>query len=189
MLVHALMGEARRPSRAGSSRHRDPPPCRTLAADDSTAVVLRRQGPGRADIGAGGYADDTEVVVPGAAAVRHTVPATEKWLRLTRQNVNTSKSTVWTLDSDAGQPISYWGCPCRRRRNSGAWASRCPRQGGRVLCLRTISIEGPTCCSTCRRSPHCRGAPRLGALLRLNLGMRVQDLSAFAWHVSSNMLR
>ena len=45
---------------------RDLPPCRTLAGDDSTAVVLKRQGLGRADIGAGGYAEDTEVVAPSA---------------------------------------------------------------------------------------------------------------------------
>ena len=90
---------------------RDLPPCRTLAADDSTAVVLERQGPGRADIGVGGYAEDTEVVTPSAAALRRTVPATEKWLQLTRQDVNAGKSTVWTLDSDAGQPIQLLGVP------------------------------------------------------------------------------
>ena len=66
---------------------RDLPPYTTLATDDSTAVVLKRQGLGRAGIGPGGYADDTEVVAPSAAALRHTVPATRKWLRLTAQDV------------------------------------------------------------------------------------------------------
>ena len=84
---------------------RDLPPFRTLDADDPTSVVLEQQGPRRADIGAGGYADDTEVVAPSAAALRGTVLATEKWLQLTGQDVNAGKSTVWTLDSDAGQPI------------------------------------------------------------------------------------
>ena len=87
------------------------PPCKTLAADDSTSVVLEWQGPGRADIGAGGYVNDTEVVAPSAAALRRTVPATEKWLQLTGQDVNAGKSTVWTLDSDAGEPIKLLGVP------------------------------------------------------------------------------
>ena len=44
-------------------------------------------------------------------ALRRTVPATEKWLRLTGQDVNAGKSTVWTLDSDAGKPIQLLGVP------------------------------------------------------------------------------
>ena len=81
---------------------RDLPPCRTLATNDSTAVVLEWQGPRRVDIGAGGYADETKVVVPIAAALRRTVPATERWLPLTERDINAGNSTVWTLDSDAG---------------------------------------------------------------------------------------
>ena len=88
ILVNALMGVWK--AELDSLREqvvvvtKDLPPCRTLAADESTSVVLERQGPGRADIGAGGYADDTEVVAPSAAALRRTVPATQEWLQLTR---------------------------------------------------------------------------------------------------------
>ena len=51
------------------------------------------------------------MVAPSAAALRRTVPPTEKWLQLTGQDVNVGKSTVWTLDSDAGQPIKLLGVP------------------------------------------------------------------------------
>ena len=66
---------------------KDLPPFGTLATNDSTTVVLKRQGPGREDIGAERYADDTEVVASSAAALRRTVPVTEKWLRLTGKDV------------------------------------------------------------------------------------------------------
>ena len=79
--------------------------------DDSTAVVLERQGPGRADIGDGGYADDTELVAPSTGALRRTVQATEEWLQFTGQGVNAGKSTVWIPDSDGGQPIRLLGVP------------------------------------------------------------------------------
>ena len=51
------------------------------------------------------------MVAPSAAALQRTVPATEKWLQLTGQDVNAGKSTLWTLDSDASQPIQLPGVP------------------------------------------------------------------------------
>ena len=96
----------------GTDVTKDLPPCRTLDADDSTSVVLEQQGPGRADIGAGGYADDTEVVAPSAAALRRTVPATEKWLQLTGQDVNVGKSTVLRSRSDLWFSSACGVCVC-----------------------------------------------------------------------------
>ena len=56
------------------------------AADDlepGALLPLKDAGPGYAALGSSGYADDTQAVAPGAAALLDTVPATEEWLRIT----------------------------------------------------------------------------------------------------------
>ena len=89
-------------------------------------------------------------------------PTTEKWLQLTGQDVNVGKSTVWTLDSDAGQPIQLLGVPIPEEtefRSLGI-GIRVPPARGRVLCLRTASSEAPACCGACCSSPPSSAAPR-----------------------------
>ena len=54
------------------------------------------QGPGLVALGASGYADDAEAVVPGAAALQRTSPTTEAWLTLTGQDVRVDKSCSWS---------------------------------------------------------------------------------------------
>ena len=53
------------------------------------------QGAGYAALGPSGYADDTQAVALGAAALQATTPATEEWLRVTGQNVRMDKSCSW----------------------------------------------------------------------------------------------
>ena len=93
------------------------------------------------------------MVAPSAAALWRTVPATEKWLQLTGQDVNAGKSTVWTPDSDAGQPIQLLGVPISeetefRRLGIGI---RCPPARGTRPLLKDRIQRGA---SVLRRMPQ-----------------------------------
>ena len=75
-----------------------------LDADCPEDVVLVAQGPRRADITTGGYADDTEAVAPDAAALQWLASTMERRLRLTGQEVNVGK---W----EGAAPMRLLGAP------------------------------------------------------------------------------
>ena len=52
-----------------------------LDPDPGALPSLKDAGPGYAALGSSGYADDTQAVALGAAALQDTVPTTEEWLR------------------------------------------------------------------------------------------------------------
>ena len=87
------------------------PPLRVRDENHWDDTILVPHGRGRADIAAGGYADDTEVVAPDPDALQRLAPATERWLRLTGQEVNVGKSTTWTLAGDQAKPMWLLGAP------------------------------------------------------------------------------
>ena len=64
-----------------------------------------------AEIAAGGYTNDTEAVAPGPDTLRRFAPVTERWLRLTGQEVNVGKSMTWTLVGWQAQPMRLLGAP------------------------------------------------------------------------------
>ena len=75
-----------------------PPVLDEHAADDlepGALLPLKDAGPGYTALGSSGYADDTQAVALGAAALQETVPTTEEWLRVTGQDVCVDKSCSW----------------------------------------------------------------------------------------------
>ena len=74
-------------------------------------LPLRDAGPGYATLGSLGYTDDTQTVAPGAASLQGTVPATEEWLQITRQNVRVDKSCSWVQGERGAPAILLSGVP------------------------------------------------------------------------------
>ena len=72
-----------------------PPALDEDAADDlepGALLPLKDAGPGYASLRSSGYADDTQAVALGAAALQDTGTATEGWLQITGQDVRVDKS-------------------------------------------------------------------------------------------------
>ena len=91
-----------------------PPTLDENAADDldpGALPPLKDAGPGYAALGSSGYADDTQAVALGAAALQDTVPATEEWLRVTEQVVRVDKSCSWVQGEQGAPAVLLWGVP------------------------------------------------------------------------------
>ena len=71
--------------------------------DPGALPPLKEAGPGYAALGSSSYADNTQAVALGAAALQDTVPATEGWLRVTGQDVRVDKSCSW-VQGEQGAP-------------------------------------------------------------------------------------
>ena len=75
-------------------------------------LPLKDAGPGYAALGSSsGYADDTQAVALGAAALQETVPAMEEWLRITRQDVRVDKSCSWVPGEQGAPAVLLRGVP------------------------------------------------------------------------------
>ena len=101
-----------------------PPVRRLLPAvnpEDPLEVVLRDAGRGYVALGAQGWANNTEAVAPGMGPLQRTIPATERWLRLSGQCVNVAKSTSFLEGSTTPPRCSCWGPPSPGRRSSNDW--------------------------------------------------------------------
>ena len=68
-------------------------------------------GPGYAALGSSGYADDTQAVALGTAAIQDTVPATEEWLRVTGHDVRVDKSCSWVQGEQGPPAVLLRGVP------------------------------------------------------------------------------
>ena len=80
-----------------------PPALEEDAADNlqpGALLPLKDARPGYAALGSSSYADDTQAVALGAAALQDTVPATEEWLR---QDVRVDKSCL-SVQGEKGAP-------------------------------------------------------------------------------------
>ena len=91
-----------------------PPTWDEDAADDldpGALPPLNDAGPGYAALGSSGYADDTQAVALGAAALQDTVPATEEWLRVTGQDVRVDKSCSWVQGEQGAPAVLLRGVP------------------------------------------------------------------------------
>ena len=84
------------------------------AADDlepGALLPLKDAGPGYAALGSSGYADDTQAVALGAAALQDTVPATEEWLRTTGQDVCVDQSCSRVQGEQGAPAVLLRGVP------------------------------------------------------------------------------
>ena len=91
-----------------------PPTLDEDAADDldpGGLPPLKDAGPGYAALGSSGYADDTQAVALGAAALQDTVPATEEWLRVTGRDVPVDKSCSWVMGEQGARAVLLRGVP------------------------------------------------------------------------------
>ena len=91
-----------------------PPTLDEDAADDldpGALPPLKIAGPGYDALGSSGYADDTQAVALGVAAVQDTVPATEEWLRVTGQDVCMDKSCSWVQREQGAPAVLLRGVP------------------------------------------------------------------------------
>ena len=91
-----------------------PPTLDEDAADDlgpGALPPLKEAGPGYAALGSSGYADDTQAVALGAAALQDTVPATEEWLRVTGHDVRVDKSCSLVQGEHGAPAVLLRGVP------------------------------------------------------------------------------
>ena len=89
-------------------------------------LPLKDVGPGYAALGSSGYADDTQAVALGAAALGGTVPATEEWLQITGQDIGTDKSCSWVHGEQGAPAVLPGESPSGWRRLSASSASTSP---------------------------------------------------------------
>ena len=82
--------------------------------DDPPEVALWDAGRGYVAVGAQGYTNDTEAVALGMGPMQQTIPATERWLRLTGQSLNVGKSTLFPEGSNDLTPLQLLGAPIPR---------------------------------------------------------------------------
>ena len=107
------------------------------ASDDARAleegsVDAEDVAPGsQAAISAEGYADDTYMLTVYLLSLLAMLAATSKWLKLTGQEVNASKSVAFTAAHSARKRPSWkrpWtGCEYPPSRSSGSWGWGCAR--------------------------------------------------------------
>ena len=129
------------------------------AAEDvelGALLPLKDAGPGYAALGSLGYADDTQAVALGAAALQDTFPATEEWLGSTRQDVRVNKSCSW-VEGEQGALLRRrcsGGSPSRWRRPSASSASTSPLEVSRPRdgCCPGAWKRGGAPCVTCPNS-------------------------------------
>ena len=91
-----------------------PPAPNEDAADDlepGALLPLRDARPGYAALGSSGYADNTQAVALGAAALQNTIPATEEGLRNTGQDVRVDKSCSWVQGEQGAPAVRLRGFP------------------------------------------------------------------------------
>ena len=91
-----------------------PPALHEDAADDmelGALLPLKDAGPGYAALGSPGYADDSQAVALGTAALQDAVPATEEWLRITGQDVRVDKSFSWAEGEQGAPAVLLRGVP------------------------------------------------------------------------------
>ena len=81
------------------------------AEESELHLQLHAQGPGLAALGASCYADDTQAVAPGTAALQRTTPTTKAWLTLTGQDVRVDKSCSWSQGEGGAQVVLLRGLP------------------------------------------------------------------------------
>ena len=123
------------------------------AEESELHLRLQAQGPGMAALGASGYADDTQAVAPGTAALQRTAPTTEAWLTLTGQDVRVDKSCSWSQGEGGAQAVLLRGLPIP--------AADCFRQLGVDVAVGGARSTGPVLArrleagrSVLRRLPH-----------------------------------
>ena len=123
------------------------------AEEPELRLQLQEQGPGLAALGASGYADDTQAVAPGTAALQRTAPTTEAWLTLTGQDVRVDKSCSWSQGEGGAQAVLLRGLPIP--------AADCFRQLGVDVAVGGARSTGPVLArrleagrSVLRRLPH-----------------------------------
>ena len=94
--------------------------------DPGALPPLKDAGPSYAALGSSGYAQDTQAVALGAAALQDTVPTTEEWLRVTGQDVCVDKS--WScVQGERGAPaVLLWGVAIPLARTFRSSASTSP---------------------------------------------------------------
>ena len=123
------------------------------AEESELHLRLQAQGPGLAALGASGYADDTQAVAPGTAALQRTAPTTEAWLTLTGQDVRVDKSCSWSQGEGGAQAVLLRGLPIP--------AADCFRELGVDVAVGGARSTGPVLArrleagrSVLRRLPH-----------------------------------
>ena len=98
-------------------------------------LPLKDVGPGYAALGSSGYADDTQAVALGAAALGGTVPAMEEWLQVTGQDIGTDKSCSWVHGEQGAPAVLLRGVPI--------WLAATFRQLGVDIAIGGSRVTGP----------------------------------------------
>ena len=106
-----------------------PPVLDEDAAEDlvqGAPMPLKEAGRGYAALGLSVYADDTGAPALGAASLHETVPATEEWLQVTRQDVRWTNPAPGCRGNRAPLRSCSWVSGSHRRQLSASWASTSP---------------------------------------------------------------
>ena len=123
------------------------------AEESELHLQLQAQGPGLAALGASGYADDTQAVAPGTAALQRTTPTTEAWLTLTGQDVRVDKSCSWSQGEGGRRQCYCAASPYRRQTVSAGWGWTSP--------WAAPAARGRCSHDTCKPAAACCGASRI----------------------------
>ena len=118
-------------------------------------LQLQEQGPGLVALGASGYADDTQAVAPGTAALQRTAPTTEAWLTLTEQDVRVDKSCSWSQGEGGAQAVLLRGLPIPQQTVSASWGWTSPwaAPAARGRCSHDAWKPAAACCGASRIYP------------------------------------
>ena len=126
------------------------------AEESELHLRLQAQGPGLAALGASGYADDTQAVAPGTAALQRTAPTTEAWLTLTGQDVRVDKSCSSSQGEGGCRQCFYAASPYRQQTVSASWGwtSQWAAPAARGRCSHDAWKPAAVCCGASRIYPR-----------------------------------